>query len=63
MRRSSAHADWWQLAMTLAEKACGVHCLDVGACAVPTMAALSAHLREHLPAAVWQELEPQLEGT
>ena len=63
MRRSSARADWWQLAMTLAVKACGERCLDVGVCAAPTMAALAAHLREHLPAALWQELEPQLEGT
>ena len=60
MRRSSAHADWWQLAMTLAEKACGERCLDVGACVAPTMAALAARLRENLPAALWQELEPTL---
>ena len=62
MRRSSAHADWWQLAMTLAEKACGERCLDVGACAVPTMAALAAHLQQHLPVALWRELEPLLQG-
>ena len=62
MRRSSARADWWQLAMTLAEKACGERCLDVGACVVPTMAMLATRLREHLPAALWQELEPLLEG-
>ena len=62
MRRSSARADWWQLAMTLAEKACGGHCLDVGARAPPAMAALAARLREHLPAALWLELEPLLEA-
>jgi hypothetical protein len=61
MRRSSARADWWQFAMTLAEKACGGHCLDVGARAPPAMAALVARLREHLPAALWRELEPLLE--
>ena len=60
MRRSSARADWWQLAMALAAKACGERCLDVGVCAAPTMAALAARLREHLPAALWQELEPLL---
>ena len=63
MRRSSALADWWQLAMTLAEKACGGHCLDVGARAPPAMAALAARLREHLPAALWRELEPLLESS
>jgi hypothetical protein len=26
------------------------------------MAALATHLREHLSAALWQELEPLLEG-
>jgi hypothetical protein len=62
MRRSSARADWWQLAMTLAEKACGGHCLGVGARAPPAMAALAARLREHLPAALWLELEPLLEA-
>ena len=62
MRRSSARADWWQLAMTLAEKACGGYCLDVGACAPPAMAALAARLRENLPAALWRELEPLLEA-
>ena len=61
MRRSSARADWWQLAMTLAEKACGEHCLDMGARESPAMAALAARLREHLPAALWRELEPLLE--
>lgn len=62
MRRSSALADWWQFAMTLAEKACGGHCLGVGASSTPTMAALAARLREHLPAALWRELEPLLEA-
>ena len=62
MRRSSARADWWQFAMTLAEKACGGHCLDVRARAPPAMAALAARLREHLPAALWRELEPLLEA-
>ena len=62
MRRSSALADWWQLAMTLAEKACGGHCLDVGARAPPSMAALAARLRENLPAALWREIEPLLEA-
>ena len=61
MRCSSARADWWQLAMTLAEKACGEHCLDVGMHAPPTMAKLSIRLCEHLPAALWRELEPMLE--
>lgn len=44
--------------MTLAEKACGGFYLDVGACAPPAMAALTARLREHLPVALWRELEP-----
>ena len=61
MRRSSARADWWLLAMTLAEKACGVQCLDVGARAAPTMGVLAARLREHLPPAIWRELEAVLE--
>ena len=60
MRRSSARADWWQLAMTLAEKACGGHCLDVGMRAPPTMGALAARLRDHLPGAVWRELDAVL---
>ena len=60
MRRSSARADWWQLAMTLAEKACGEHCLDVGVREPPAMAVLAARLCEHLPAALWRELEPML---
>lgn len=33
MRQSSAHADRRLLAMTLDETACGVRCLNVGACA------------------------------
>ncbi len=34
----------------------------MGARAPPAMAALAARLREHLPAALWRELEPLLEA-
>ena len=62
MRKSSARADWWQLAMTLAEKGCGEHCLLVGSCVIPTMNALAVRLREHLPPSVWGELKAVLEA-
>ena len=59
MRRASARADWWLLAMTLAEKAAG---LDVGRAPVPAMAELRARLAAALPADVWAELAEELGG-
>ena len=57
MRLSSARADWWLLAMTLAEKATG---LRVGGAPTPTMAALRERLSVGLPSAVWAELREKL---
>ena len=57
MRRASARADWWLLAMTLAEKAAG---LDVGRAPAPAMAELRARLEGALPAEVWVELAEEL---
>ena len=57
MKQSSALADWWLLAMTLAEKATG---LDVGSAVSPTMRALDERLEEKLPPSVWAELRAEL---
>jgi len=57
MLYSSALADWWLLAMTLAEKATG---LRVGEVDTPTMAMLSKRLEEKLPPDVWAELREEL---
>ena len=57
MRRSSALADWWLLAMTLAEKATG---LAVGEVRTPTMAELTERLFKGLPCSVWDELRTEL---
>ena len=57
MLYSSALADWWLLAMTLAEKATG---LRVGEVDRPTMVMLSKRLEENLPPAVWAELREEL---
>ena len=55
---SSARADWWLFAMTVAEKATG---LEVGRGHRASMAELSARLSENLPRAVWAELREELE--
>jgi hypothetical protein len=49
---ASARADWWALAKTLAEKACGAAGLPLGHGArVWTASEVRAHLEAHLPAA------------
>ena len=54
---ASARADWWALAMTLAEKACGTASLPLGHGArVWTAAEVRAHLGAHLPPGVWTAL-------
>jgi len=54
---ASARADWWALAMTLAEKACGAAGLPLGHGArVFTASEVRAHLEAHLPAGVWAAL-------
>ena len=54
---ASARADWWALAMTLAEKACGAAGLPLGHRArVFTASEVRAHLEAHLPAGVWAAL-------
>ena len=47
--------DWWMLGMTLAEKACvPERCMDISATGrSASRSELAAHLRRHLPAAVW----------
>jgi len=61
--RASAELDWWMLAVTLAEKACGAdHVLEVGRGHRASTAELRAHLAAHLSAAVWAALEPKLVG-
>jgi serine/threonine protein kinase len=54
--RSSAELDWCMLGMTLAEKGCrDDHALDGGAAPRSvTRGELLAHLKAHLPAAVWE---------
>ena len=56
--RASMALDWWMLAMTLAEKACGTKGLRMGGGA--SMVELRAHLAAYLDAAVWAALEPRL---
>lgn len=59
--RASAALDWWMLAMTLAEKACGSgQGLEVGGTSHATMNELRTHLASHLSPAVWAALEPKL---
>ena len=54
---ASARADWWALAMTLAEKACGAASLPLGHGARVWMSGeVRAHLTAHLPAGVWAAL-------
>jgi len=57
MHYSSARADWWLLAMTLAEKVAG---LKVGEFRTPTMAKISEMLEVELPPAIWAELKKEL---
>lgn len=54
---ASARADWWALAMTLAEKACGAAGLPLGHGArVWTASEVRTHLEAHLPEGVWAAL-------
>ena len=54
---ASARADWWALAMTFAEKACGAASLPLGHGArVWTASEVRAHLEAHLPEGVWVAL-------
>jgi hypothetical protein len=54
---ASARADWWALAMTLAEKACGAAGIPLGhGVRVFTASEVRAHLEAHLPAGVWAAL-------
>jgi len=58
---ASAALDWWMLAMTLAEKACGPdHGLVVGGAHHATRDELRAHLRAHLASAICAALESKL---
>jgi hypothetical protein len=60
--RSSAALDWWMLAATLAEKACGrEHALEVGGARQHSVDELREHLAAHLDPAVWAELQPRLQ--
>ena len=61
-RRASASLDWWMLAMTLGEKACGrEHGLRVGEGArSSTKEELREHLSTYLDPRVWAGLEPKL---
>jgi hypothetical protein len=60
--RSSAALDWWMLAATLAEKACGSeHALEVGGARQHSVDELREHLAAHLDPAVWAELQPRLQ--
>ena len=60
--RSSAALDWWMLAATLAEKACGPeHALEVGGARHHSAGELQEHLAAHLDLAVWAELQPRLQ--
>jgi hypothetical protein len=61
--RASTELDWWMLAMTLAEKACGPeHVLEVGGVHHASTAEVRTHLATHLSPAVWAALEPKLVG-
>ena len=54
---ASARADWWALAMTFAEKACGAASLPLGHGArVWKASEVRAHLEAHLPSVVWMAL-------
>jgi hypothetical protein len=54
---ASARADWWALAMTFAEKACGAASLPLGHGSRVWMASeVRVHLEAHLPASVWMAL-------
>ena len=60
--RASARADWWALAMTLAEKACGKFGLMLGSGTRSwTAAEVRSHLAHHLPPAVWAAIGPRIE--
>ena len=54
--RSSAALDWWMLAMTLAEKACGHDALEIGGARHHTKEELRVHLAAHLDPEVWGQL-------
>ena len=59
--RASARADWWALAMTLAEKACGSAGLLLGHGGRSWSAAeVRSHLAAHLPPDVWAALAPRI---
>jgi hypothetical protein len=59
---ASAALDWWMLAMTLAEKACGPdRGLEVGGMQHASKAELAAHLAENLVVDVWEELQVKLD--
>ena len=60
--KSSAALDWWMLAVTLAEKACGPeHALEVGGARHHTKEELRGHLAAHLDPEVWGTLRVKLE--
>ena len=49
--------DWWMLAMSLAEKCCGVNCVSVGSGGRSMKTAdLRNHLEQYLPQKIWVEL-------
>ena len=61
--RASTALDWWMLATTLAEKACGrAHKLAMGGAREASKAEVRAHLAAHLDPAVWAAMAPKLEG-
>ena len=56
--RSSADLDWWMLSVTMAEKCCGEHGLDIGTGAsTQPLHEIRGHLQKYLPAAVWNRLK------
>ena len=58
---ASARANWWALAMNVAEKACGAASLPLGHGARVWMSGeVRAHLMAHLPAGVWAALAEHL---
>ena len=60
--RARPEVDWWMLAMTLAEKACGRNGMRIGAAArSATKAELLLHLERHLLPEVWIQLKRMLD--
>ena len=55
VQRSSAELDWCMLGMTLAEKCCATHALEIGTSSRScTRDDMLEHLSAHLPSSMWQ---------